>query len=139
MTRPNRTFSSQCATLALAIAFSAAAAAAKPTPMPTYSDVEITFGGQTFGFGGIEESFSQTAEGERVVLQLTDLSTPGYVPLPPVDVSTLSSHGNHWEIQTDHGKRSDVAVGTCASATVATVEFGVMVRHVYLNCSDLQT
>lgn len=138
MIRSNRSSIAKGAIFALAIGFSAAAAAAKPAPT-IYADVEITFAGQTFGFGGIEESFSQTAEGGRIVFQVTELSTPGYVPLPQVDVGVLPAHGNQWEIQSDHGKQSDVAVGTCASATFTTVESGLVVRHVYLNCKELET
>ena len=139
MTRRNRSSIARSAIFALALACSTGATAAKPEPM-IFSDVEITFAGQTFGFGGIEESFSQTGEGGRIVFQLTELSTPGYRPLPEVDTSVLSSHGNRWEIQTDHGKHSDVAVGTCASVAFTTVESGgIVVRHVFLNCRELET
>lgn len=119
----------------IALAAAGAASATKPAPA-TYSEVLITFAGQTFGFSGPEESFSQSADGGRIVFELTQLQSPGYMPLPPVDTDTLEAHGNQWVILPKAGKRSYAFAGICASETYTTSESGVIVRHLNLNCSE---
>ncbi len=124
------------ATAALVAFVASGAASAKP-PASTYAEVLITFGGQTFGFSGPEESFSQSADGGRIVFELTQLQTPGYDPLPPVDPNALDASGNHWVVQPNLGKRPYAFAGTCASETYTTDEAGGVVRHLNLNCSEL--
>lgn len=121
----------------LAAGLPAVSFAAKPGPT-ILSDVRITFGGQTFGFAGPEESFSQVATGGRIVFQVRQLELPGYLPVPDVDVDALEPDGNRWVIETDSGKRSDLFVGTCASETFTTEDAGVLVRHLNLNCKDVE-
>ncbi len=132
-TRRRRTVT--CLKFALAAAFAAGTAAAKP-PAAVYADVEITFAGQTFGFSGPEQSFSQSASGGRIAFDLQQLQTPGYVPLPPVDVGTLEPAGNYWIVQQNLNRGPYVFTGTCASETYTTRESGVVVRHLHLNCSE---
>ena len=123
---------------ALLLVFSTASHAGKPAPA-IYSEIEITYAGQTFGFSGVEKSFSQSATGGRVVFEVTQLGTPGYAPLPQIDTSALEPTGNHWELQSNLGNRSYTYVGTCAAETFTTTESGFFVRHLYLNCRDLLT
>jgi hypothetical protein len=136
-------FSSRCrhvVRLALcicAVGFSVAAVAAKPLVPVTYSEVNITFGGQTFGFFGAENSFSQSETGGVIVFDVRQLGTPEFAPLPQVDTKTLEPKGNHWEVETNTGGHSYMFVGTCASETYTTTESGSVIRHLNLNCKDL--
>ena len=130
-----RPHSARWATAAFAALVAAAAADAKP-PAATMADVQITFGGQTFGFSGPEESFSQSAEGGRIVFEPTQLQKLGYTPLPDVDIDALEAHGNRWIVQPNLVKHSYAFVGTCASQTYTTTESGVIIRHLNLNCSE---
>ncbi len=132
--RPRRL--GKLAVLAFCPAFSAISAVAKPAAV-IHSEVEITFGGQTFGFSGVEKSFSQSETGGRIVFDVTQLGTPGYTPLPQIDTNALEPTGNHWEVQSNLGARSYMFVGTCANETYTTTESGLVVRHLYLNCKDL--
>ncbi len=136
LVRPGRR--SQSALCAVLLAFSASCVAGKPS-VTIYSEVEISFGGQTFGFSGVEKSFSQSESGGRIVFDVTQLGTPGYVPLPQIDTSALESTGNHWEVQSNLGTRSYTYAGTCAAETYTSTESGFFVRHLYLNCRDLTT
>lgn len=140
MSRRHFRSGSRCrwALCALFLAFSTVSHAGKPVAA-IYSDIEITFGGQTFAFSGIEKSFSQSASGGRVVFDVTQLGTPGYAPLPQIDTSTLETTGNHWQVQSNLGSRSYSYNGTCAAETFTTTESGIVVRHLYLNCRDLDT
>ena len=101
-----------------------------------FSDVEITFAGQTFGYSGVEKSFSQSATGGRIVFDVTQLSTPDYAPLPQIDTSLLEPTVNHWEIQTNVKARTYTYAGTCAAETFTTIDSGFVVHHLYLNCRD---
>ena len=121
---------------ALSACLSGTALAAKPGPN-AFADVQVTFGGQTFGFAGVLDTFSQSQNGGRIAFELTMLGTPGYVPLPQIDTSSLKADGNYWEVVSKLGNRSDVFAGTCASETYSSSEGGATVRHLYLNCSSL--
>ena len=122
-----------------ALGFSLAAIAAKPLRPTTYSEVNITFGGQTFGFSGAEKSFSQAATGGVIVFDVRQLTAPDFAPLPQVDTKTLEPKGNHWEVETNAGGHTYMFVGTCASETYTTTEAGSVIRHLNLNCKDLVT
>ena len=127
---------SQWLMVAVAGGLPAASYAGKPAPT-ILSDVRITFAGQTYGFAGAEDSFTVAATGGRIVFQVRQLELPGYLPVPDVDVDTLETGGNRWVVETEFGRRSDAFVGTCASETYTTEDFGVVVRHLNLNCKDL--
>ena len=105
-----------------------------------YSDVRITFAGQTYEFSGVQQSFNESQDGGRVVFNLRVLGTPSFDPLPSFDPSGLPEDGNHWDVISRAGGHSYSFSGTCASQTFSTVDAnGVNVRHLYLNCADLQT
>jgi hypothetical protein len=113
-------------------------AVAAPPKMSIYSDVRVTFAGETFGFSGAQASFSQNQDGGRIVLDVTTISTYDYLPLPEFDTGTLSAPGNHWEVVPKLENRSYLFAGTCASQTFSTTEAnGIIVRHVFLNCKDM--
>lgn len=125
----------------LALAGSADGAfAAKPSATNTYADVWITYAGQTFEFGGVQQTFTAGPDGGRLVFDLTVVGTPGYAALPDLDVSNLSATGNRWEVLSKVSNRSYSFIGTCAAQTFNTVDGnGDSVRELYLNCRDLQT
>src|SRR3569832_3025508 len=81
---------------AFASGFSANALAAKPNSA-LYSVVAITFGGQTYSFAGAQESYGQTQDGGRVVMELTSVCTLDYSPRPEIG-ATLAVFGNHWDV-----------------------------------------
>jgi hypothetical protein len=113
---------------------------AKPVATGTYADVQITFGGQTFEFAGVQQSFSETQDGGRVVFDLTVVGTPGFEALPAVDPTDLPAAGNHWEVVSKVNNRSYSFVGTCASLTFTAIDSsGAVVRQLFLNCRDLTT
>lgn len=114
------------------------ALAAKPISN-VYADVSITFGGDTYGFYGVEQQFTQTQNGGRIVFDVTTLGTPEYRPLPQIDVSHLDDTGNYWEVVTSAGRHSYMFSGICASETFSTNQSGLVVQHLYLNCKTLQT
>jgi len=115
-----------------------ASGAALAAPKATvYSDVQITYGGQTFGFSGIQTAFTVNQDGGRVVFSVTTVDPPGYLPLPQIDTSSLPEAGNRWEIVTKVGTRSYSFAGTCATETFTTSgPNGGWVRHLFLNCKD---
>jgi hypothetical protein len=116
------------------------AAAAPPSKPSVYADVQITYAGQTFGFGGPQNSFYQNQDGGGIQFNVTTLGTPAYEPLPQIDTSSLVPAGNHWEVVTQINHRYYQFVGTCASTTFSTVDStGTVVMHLFLNCKDLQT
>jgi hypothetical protein len=127
--------------LVCGLVFAGLASAAAPSKQAIYSDVQITYAGQTFGFGGVQGSFNQNQDGGFIQLNVTNLDTPGYVPLPQIDTGSLRPKGNHWEVVTQLGSHHAYSfVGICASTTFATTEAtGTITRHLYLNCSDLET
>ena len=114
------------------------ALAAKPISAE-YADVQITFGGQTYGFSGLQQQFAQAQDGGRIVFEVTTLGTPAYVSVPQIDVSHLDAAGNHWEVVSTVGRRNYLFSGVCASTTFRTVESGISVRHLYLTCKSLDT
>lgn len=121
----------------MAIACAGNAAAAPPKP-GIYSDIRITFAGETFGFSGAQASFSQNQDGGRIVVDVTTISTYDYLPLPEFDTDTLSAPGNRWEVVPKLENHSYLFAGTCASQTFSTTEAnGIIVRHVFLNCKDM--
>jgi hypothetical protein len=134
-----RQFAAKWAIGVILLGVSAGVQAGKPVVTTTYSDVYITVGTQTFGFSGAEKSFSQSATGGRIVFDLTQLGTPGFTPSPQVDTGALEAQGNHWEIQSNLGTKSYLFVGTCASETYTTTEGSATVRHLNLNCKDLDS
>jgi hypothetical protein len=117
---------------------SANALAAKPIPA-VWADVAITFGDQTYGFAGAQQQFTQAQDGGRILFDMTTLGTPGYNPLPQIDVSGLGASGNRWQVVARVGHRSYTFSGTCASLTFSSKEEGVTVRHLYLNCQSLDS
>ena len=136
-----RSFSRQCRRSALAAAIvllglSGNALAAKGIP-PIYSDVAIAFGGQVYGFAGPQQSFVQTQDGGRIVLELTTLGSPSSFPVTQIDSDALISSGNQWEVVTRIGTKNYMFSGTCSSETFNSKESGVTVRHLFLNCQDL--
>lgn len=136
-----QTLRSRISILVCGLAFAGLASAAAPSKQTIYSDVQITYAGQTFGFGGLQSSFSQSQDGGFIQFNVTNLDTPGYVPLPQIDTGSLQPKGNHWEVVTELGSHHAYSfVGICASTTFSTTDpAGTIVRHLYLNCSDLET
>lgn len=126
------------AACAISLAVSSNALAAKANTA-IYSDVSITFAGETYGFGGTQQSFAQTEDGGRIVFDLTTVGTPDYQALPQIDSSGLNARGNTWQVVTRLGHTTYTYVGTCASTTFSTVESGVSIRHLYLDCQTLGT
>jgi hypothetical protein len=103
-----------------------------------YSDVRITYAAQTFGFSGVQTSFTMSQDGGRVVFGVTTVDTPGYMPLPQIDTSILPEAGNHWEVVTKVGNHTYTFFGTCAAQTFTIKDAnGAWVRYVFLNCKDL--
>ena len=127
--------------LVCGLVFAGLATAAAPFKQAIYSDVQITYAGQTFGFAGVQSSFSQNQDGGSIQFNVTNLETPGYVPLPQVDTCSLRPKGNHWEVITQLCSHHAYSfVGICASTTFATTDAtGTIFRHLYLNCSDMDT
>lgn len=138
MTTNRRRIVEQLLFCAVAACLSGPVMAGKPVAT-IFSEVQISFAGQTSGFSGSQDSFSQSQNGGRIVMDLTTLGTPLYDPLPQIDTSGLDIASNHWEVVTKVGNRSYSFVGTCASLTYATVESGLTVRHLFLNCRDLES
>jgi len=136
-----QTLRSRIGILVCGLVFAGLANAAAPSRQAIYSDVQITYAGQTFGFGGVQSSFNQNQDGGLIRFNVTNLDTPGYVPLPKIDTGSLQPKGNHWEVFTELGSHHVYSfVGICASTTFGTTEAtGTIVRHLYLNCSDLET
>ena len=121
------------------LAACAASAGAAPRPS-VYSDVRITFAGETFGLLGVQTSFSENQDGGRIVFDLTTIGTSDYLPLPEIDTNTLPVTGNHWEVVSKLGSHSYLFVGTCASETFSTTDSnGTVVRHMFLNCRDMSS
>jgi len=121
---------------ALIASFSSGDALAAPKAT-VYSDVQITYGGQTFGFSGVQTLFTVNQDGGRVVFSVNTVDPPGYLPLPQIDTSSLPESGNHWEVVTKVGNRSYSFAGTCASETFTTSgPNGGWIRHLFLNCKD---
>jgi len=117
---------------------SAPAFAVKPGTPVVYTDVSITYAGQTFGFAGRQESFNLAQDGGSVVFDLTSLSSPEFTPLPEVDVGSLQPNGNSWKIVSKVNSKSWTYAGTCASESFTTSNGdGSITRHLYLNCRDL--
>jgi hypothetical protein len=117
----------------------AASAAAAPRAS-VYSDVRITFAGETFELLGIQTSFSESQDGGRIVFDLTTIGTSDYLPLPEIDTNTLPASGNHWEVVSKLGSHSYLFVGTCASETFSTTDSqGSVIRHMFLNCRDMSS
>lgn len=121
---------------AVAACFSGTVSAAKPAAA-VYADVHITFGGETSVFSGPLDAFSQAQNGGRLAFQLTNLGTSDFDAVPQIDTGLLEPNGNHWEVISKVGNRSYSFVGTCASLTFSAIESGSVVRHVFLNCSDM--
>lgn len=104
---------------------------------PIYSDVAIAFGGQVYGFSGPQQSFVQTQDGGRIVLELTTLGSPGNFQVTQIDSDSLTRAGNQWEVVTRIGNKNYTFSGTCSSETFNSSESGLTVRHLYLSCQDL--
>jgi len=137
----NRLFSlkHRSSTLVAALLLAAAsgnALAAKGIPA-IYSDVAIAFGGQVYGFSGPQQSFVQTQDGGRIVLELTTLGTPANFPVTQIDSGTLDAAGNQWDVVTRIGNKNYTFSGICSSETFSSKESGVTVRHLFLSCQDL--
>jgi len=121
-------------------AFLASGSALAAPKATVYSDVQITYGGQTFGFSGVQTSFSVNQDGGRVIFNVTTVDPPGYLPLPQIDTSSLPESGNRWEVVTKVGTRSYSFAGTCASETFTTSgPSGGWIRHLFLNCKDFSS
>jgi hypothetical protein len=135
-------FRTRLQSLVLSVVLSVVACAAyagKPAPV-LWSDVVITYAGQTFGFTGSQSSFAQSQDGGRIVFNLSQLDTPGTAELPDIDVSLLTPKGNHWDVVSKVDNHSYTFSGTCASQTFTTSDSGGnVIRHLYLNCRDLIT
>ena len=123
------------ATIAALFASQASLAAPRAT---IYSDVQITYAGQTFGFSGNQSYFNMNQDGGRIVFGVITVDPPGYLPLPQIDTSALPESGNRWEVVTKVGKNTYTFVGTCAAETFNAADVnGAWVRHLFLNCKDL--
>jgi hypothetical protein len=138
-----RSWSRHFCTLAcwLAVALANSAVAGKPQPPDFYSDVRITFAGETFGLAGTQASFSISQDGGRVVFDLMNtIGTSDYLPVPEIDTETLPQGGNHWEVVAKLGRQSYVFVGICASETFSSTDAtATVVRHIFLNCRDMSS
>ena len=123
-------------TAAFASLFGSGAALAAPRAI-VYADVQITYGGQTFGFSGVQTLFAINQDGGRVVFSVNTVDPPGYLPLPQIDTSSLPEAGNRWEVVTKVGNRNYSFAGTCATETFTTSgPNGGWIRHLFLNCKD---
>ena len=118
-----------------ALGISSNALAGKPN-FSVYSEVAITFGGQTYSFAGLQQSYAQTQDGGRIVLELTTVGTLDYSPRPEI-AGNLEDYGNHWEVVGRVGRQTFTFTGTCASQTLSRSQSGIWVRHVFLNCTAL--
>ena len=124
--------------VAALVVFSAPGASLAAPKATIYSDVQITYAGQTFGFSGSQTSFSINQDGGRIVFSVIAVAPPGYLPLPQIDTSELPESGNRWEVVTKVGKNTYNFIGTCAAETFTAVDVnGASVRRLFLNCKDL--